>query len=72
MPVTPKKYEFQGEMMTIAEVQKIVPRLSHTAIAKHLRAGRNTKDAILNHRPALAARKGGWRETQFNLGNKSG
>lgn len=45
----PTIYEFEGQKMTIAEVHAIVPVMTPKNLAVHLKAGRNTRQAILTH-----------------------
>jgi hypothetical protein len=71
MPAPPKKYEFEGEMLTVAEIQKRVPRLTDPAIRKHLAAGRNTQQAILNHN-GKPAKRGFWHDVDLDIRKKSG
>jgi hypothetical protein len=52
--VTAVRYDFEGEQLTAAEVQRRVPALSESAVREHLRAGRNTREAMLTHRPKWA------------------
>ena len=45
-------HEFDGEMLTVRQIQARVPRLCLNEIRKHLAAGRNTKTAMLSYDPA--------------------
>lgn len=54
----PTIYEFEGRQMTIAEVHAIVPVMTPKNLAVHLKAGRNTRQAILTHKGAKQ-RQGG-------------
>ena len=44
-----KTHTFNGEQMTVAQIRAIVPCLRSDTILNHLKAGRNTKDAMLNY-----------------------
>lgn len=43
------KHSFNGEMMTVAEIKKIVSCESDWSIRQHLEAGRNTTSAMIQH-----------------------
>jgi len=43
----PAKFLFEGEMRTVKEIQAIVPCMCDGTIRRHLRAGRNTRQALL-------------------------
>lgn len=49
--MTAARHEFEGRQLTVAEIRAIVPAISDTAIRAHIRAGRNTRAAMLNHVP---------------------
>jgi hypothetical protein len=49
------RYEFEGSLMTMVEIQKIVTALSRTSIRNHLAAGRNTRQQMLS-RDSVARR----------------
>lgn len=44
-----KTYEFEGQQMLMADILAAVPAITRTAIQAHLKAGRNTRQAILTH-----------------------
>lgn len=44
-------FEFEGQQLTIAEICERVPALADASIRKHLKAGRNTAQAMLSHVP---------------------
>lgn len=44
-------FDFEGNAMTVREIRELVPALSDKAIRDHLRAGRNTRRAMLTHVP---------------------
>ncbi len=64
-----KKHTFNGEQLTTPQIRLQVPCLSLSQIREHLAAGRNTKDAMLNHRQVYA--KPG-RASQFSIGKSPG
>lgn len=43
-----RRYLFEGEEMSIADIRKRVPILSNETIHRHLAAGRNTATAMLS------------------------
>lgn len=45
--MTAKKWEFDGELLTVAEIAERVPALNKSTILHHLKAGRNTRHAML-------------------------
>lgn len=49
-----KTHTFDGQELTTAQIRAIVPCFRPDAILKHLKAGRNTKDAMLNYVPPKA------------------
>ena len=49
------RYEFEGEMLTMPEIERLVPALSRTSIRKHLAAGRDTRRLMLS-RDSVALR----------------
>ena len=49
MPV--KTYPFEGEQRTVAEINRMVPRLSDATIRKHIKAGRCTVMAMMSFDP---------------------
>ena len=52
-------YEFEGQMLTIAQIHAIVPAISHSCIRNHLKNGRNTRHAMLNFSVAAVSARGG-------------
>lgn len=50
----PRTYEFEGELLTIAEIRQRVPAIADPTIRKHLEAGRNTRQAMLTYTPKWA------------------
>ena len=42
-----KTHLFDGEQLTVREIAQRVPAMSLDAVRKHLRAGRNTRQAVL-------------------------
>lgn len=64
-----KLYTFNGQPMTTAQIRAIVPCFRPDAILKHLKAGRNTKDAMLNYVPPKAKPGPG---SQFVIGKPPG
>ena len=66
------RFMFEGELLTVSEVQRRVPRLSNAAIRKHLQAGRNTAQAMLTHQPDLGARRRGWKAGRFDVAKGDG
>lgn len=48
------RFDFEGELLTVAEIRERVPALSDPTIRKHLEAGRNTRQAMLTYRPQWA------------------
>jgi hypothetical protein len=57
--MTPQRFAFEGEQLTVAEIRTRVPALSDSSIRKHLAAGRNTRAAMLNFDPRSAVRANG-------------
>lgn len=57
--MTAKTHEFEGQQLTVRQIQEIVPACTEGAIRGHLKAGRNTRDAMLNWSPLEAARRSG-------------
>jgi len=55
-----KTYEFEGKMMTIAEIHAIVPAISKYCVRDYLNKGMKTKKEMLIYRPNFTAngRKG--------------
>jgi hypothetical protein len=49
--MTAARYTFEGQQLTVAEIRAIVPAISDSSIRDHIRAGRNTRAAMLNHVP---------------------
>ena len=49
-----KTHKFNSAHMTVKQIRAIVPCFRPDAILKHLAAGRNTKDAMLNYVPPKA------------------
>lgn len=47
-----KRYEFNGQQLTRAEIALLVPALKPKTLIEHIKAGRNTTEAILCHVPA--------------------
>jgi len=54
-----KRFLFEGREATIAEIRAIVPCLTDSTVRAHLRAGRNTKQAMLTFDFNAARRRGG-------------
>lgn len=48
---TKPTYEFEGKQLTMREIAECFPILSTEAIRGHLRAGRITRVAMLQHDP---------------------
>ena len=46
-----EKFEFEGEQLTVKQIRERVPILGEESIRNHLRAGRNTRTAMLSHVP---------------------
>lgn len=46
-----QQFEFEGEMLTIAQIRQRVPILNDASLRAHIAAGRNTTQAILTHVP---------------------
>lgn len=44
-------FDFEGEMLTIAQIRQRVQIVSDASLRAHLAAGRNTASAILSHVP---------------------
>ncbi len=42
-------FEFDGQLLTVAEIRERIPAFCDSAIRDHLRAGRNTTTAMLCH-----------------------
>lgn len=63
-----KKWEFEGEMLTVKEIHERVPILGEGAIREHLQAGRNTRTAILSYVPRRAKPS---RRSQFSIGKNA-
>lgn len=53
--MTIKTFEFEGQQRTVAEIRKMVPRLSDAGIRKNLAAGRNTVLAMMTFDPKRAS-----------------
>lgn len=53
-----KTHEFEGQQFTIAEIRKAVPAMSEQAIRNAIKAGRNTKVAMLSFDYRAAASAG--------------
>ena len=64
-----KTYTFDGQELTTAQIRAIAPCFRPGAILKHLAAGGNTKDAMLNYVPPKA--KPG-PSSQFVIGHTRG
>jgi hypothetical protein len=47
-----KLYRFDGQMLTSKQIQQLVSCMSVTTLLDHIKAGRNTAQAILCHVPA--------------------
>jgi len=67
MPAARRLYPFNGQLMTMAQILKIVPALSAQSVRDHINAGRVTGDAMLCHRPKLAKPANG---QQFSYGRR--
>lgn len=50
-----KTFEFEGQQRTVAEIRKMVPRLSEHAVRTHLQAGRCTVLAMMSYGPKRAS-----------------
>jgi hypothetical protein len=50
----PIRHDFEGELLTIAEIRNRVPVISEQSIREHLAAGRNSRQAMLCYRPRHA------------------
>lgn len=57
--MTAKRFDCDGEQLTVAEIRQRVPALSDSTVRAHLAAGRNTTAAILAFDPKRAQRAGG-------------
>lgn len=69
----PQRYDFEGERLSISEINAKVPRLSRSAVAKGIRAGRNTVQALLCFDPNAAAKAGaskGAKTSPFSFGRR--
>lgn len=64
-----KLYDFNGRQLTRAEIAALVPALKPKTLIEHIKAGRNTTEAILCHVPAKP--KPG-PSSQFVIGPKRG
>ena len=60
-----EQFEFEGKMMTVAQVREHVPALSAEAIRNHLRKGRNTREAMLTYYPKTPKPS---KQSQFVIG----
>lgn len=45
-----QRFDFDGESLTVAEIMRRVPVLCEKSVREHLRAGRNTSQAMLSYR----------------------
>jgi hypothetical protein len=59
---------FDGESLTVAEIHRIIPRISESAIRRHLRAGRCTREAMMSFDPHEATRLGGKKTAKSQRG----
>lgn len=59
-------YTFDGQLMTLAEIRQRVPVISEATIRDHLRAGRNTKQAMLSFSQTEALRQAGKKSAKTN------
>lgn len=59
--MTARRYEFEGQMLTVVEIHAIVPAISEPAIVQHLKAGRVTRQQMLTFNPRAAMSAGGRR-----------
>lgn len=59
-------YTFDGQPMTLAEIRQRVPVISEATIRDHLRAGRNTKQAMLGFSQTEALRQAGKKSARTN------
>ncbi|MBN8740711.1 MAG: hypothetical protein BGP24_14735 [Lysobacterales bacterium 69-70] len=59
--MTARRYEFEGQRMTVAEIRAIVPVISRSAVVQHIKAGRTTRQQMLQFDPRAAMRAGGKR-----------
>ncbi len=53
------RWMFEGEELTVAQIRQRVPILSDRTIRKHLAAGRDTRQAMLNFDISAASARGG-------------
>jgi hypothetical protein len=70
-----QRFDFEGNQLTVREIGAIVTCVSDTAIRNHLKAGRNTREAMTryDHRPKqLAGSKKGKLTTQQRMWRASG
>lgn len=67
--MTIEKHLFNGEMLTTVQIKAIVPCLRLESIRAHLRAGRNTTQAMLCHVKAKPKPGPG---SQFFIGKSPG
>lgn len=58
---TPNEYLFEGRWQTMKEIAPLMPCLSPTTIKKHIIAGRQTRQEILQYNPDVARRAAGRR-----------
>lgn len=56
-----RRYEFEGRSLTVAEIHAIVPAISEPALVQHIKAGRTTRQQMLQFDPRAAMRAGGRR-----------
>lgn len=52
-------YDFEGQLLTVAQIQRLVPALSASTVRLHLRAGRTSREAMLAFDPSSARARGG-------------
>lgn len=65
----PKRYEFEGQQLTVREIHEIIPALGREAISRRIAAGMTTRQQMLNFDAGAAWRAGG-RRGRAACGNK--
>ena len=53
----PKKHEFEGQLLTVKEIQQLVPVLTKDTVNNYLKKGMNTKQAMLCYNPRAVQAK---------------
>jgi hypothetical protein len=59
MSIVARRFEFEGEELTIREIRERVPVLTGATIRHHLKNGRNTRQLMLAHDIHAARRRAG-------------